>query len=45
MFYYWTGYAFYWYFKLEGYVICIRFIPFINKFSKDERRLAIWRVK
>jgi hypothetical protein len=45
MFIHWNGYGLYWYFKLEGFVICIRFIPFINKFDEDKRHFAWWRIK
>lgn len=36
--------AYYLYFKFEDDIICIRFIPFINKFSEDKRRFAWWRI-
>lgn len=44
MFTVWHEQKLYWYFKLEGYIICIRFVPFINKFDADKRRIAWWRI-
>jgi len=34
----------YWYFKLEGYIICVRFIPFIDESDEDKRHFAWWRI-
>ena len=45
MIFHWTGYGLYCYFKLRMNKFCIRFIPQFNKFSKDKRRLALWRVR
>ena len=44
MFTVWHEKKLHWYFKSEGYIICIRFIPFINKSDKDKRRFAWWRI-
>jgi hypothetical protein len=40
---YWTGYAFSFYFTLFKRKFCFRFIPKFNEFSKDRRRIALWR--
>jgi len=45
LYWYWTGYGFYIYFTFKGLKYCFRFITQFQKFSQDERRFAIWRLK
>lgn len=44
MTYYRTEFAHYLYFNLRGGRWCFRFFPKLNRFSKDKRWLALWKV-
>ncbi len=45
MFFLWTGKEFYWYFKIEGVTIGIKFVPFIKKNDKTTKHFEWWKVK